>query len=71
MRENSLVKSWTNQIDPSTIPDEVIASERGKRNNAKRKTYGGCLVWGKHNPDVKYCRCERCNARRAEKKVRR
>jgi len=32
--------NWTPDIDASTIPDEVIRSEWGRRNNAKRKTHG-------------------------------
>jgi hypothetical protein len=58
---------WTDvKIDPATIPDVVIASEHGKRNARKRKSYTGGLLWAKHNPDVSYCRCKRCTARRAK-----
>ena len=61
---------WTDQIDPATIPDQVIASEHGKRNARKRQSYTGGDVWAKHNPTVKNCRCKRCNARRAKQKER-
>ena len=32
---------WFDTIDPSTIPDDVLKSERARRNVAKRKTFGG------------------------------
>jgi hypothetical protein len=32
---------WDDRIDPATIPDEVLRSQRGIRNNALRKHYGG------------------------------
>jgi hypothetical protein len=35
------MRKWSDTIDPATIPDEVIISERGRRNSLKRKTYGG------------------------------
>lgn len=31
-----LDRPYTDDIDPSTIPDRVLASERGRRNAAKR-----------------------------------
>lgn len=64
-------RPWTDKIDPATIPDAVIASEHGKRNARKRKSYTGGAVWAKHNPEVANCRCARCNARRAKDKKRR
>jgi hypothetical protein len=56
---------WNDRIDPATIPDSVIASEHGRRNARKRKSYTGGLVWAAHNPNVNNCRCGRCNSRRA------
>jgi hypothetical protein len=35
-----LMATWKDTIDPSTIPDEVLHSEVGKRRAAKRKTFG-------------------------------
>lgn len=32
---------WTNAIDPHTIPDDVLMSERARRNNARRRTKAG------------------------------
>lgn len=57
---------WTDNVDPATIPDAVIASEHGKRNARKRQSYTGGAVWAKHNSKAKNCRCNRCNARRAK-----
>jgi hypothetical protein len=59
---------WHDQIDPATIPDEVIVSENARRNARKRKSYTGGAVWAKHNSTVKNCRCKRCAARRAKEK---
>lgn len=57
---------WTDDIDPATIPDAVIVRENARRNARKRRTYTGGATWAKHNPQVAYCRCKRCNARRAK-----
>jgi hypothetical protein len=35
------MRSWSDAIDPSTIPDSVIASENARRNAAKRTTFAG------------------------------
>ena len=43
--------NWADDIDPATIPDEVILSERGKRNRAKVKTNSG---------PSKTWRCQHC-----------
>ena len=58
------LRVWTADIDPATIPDEVIVRERARRNALKRKTYTGGVVWARHNPDVPGCRCQRCIHRR-------
>ena len=34
------LRPWTPTIDPTTIPDQVLQSEIGRRNSAKRKTFG-------------------------------
>ena len=62
------LRPWTDQIDPATIPDAVIASENAKRNARKRRSYTGGAVWAAHNPNVSNCRCKRCNARRKKEK---
>lgn len=59
------LRSWTDDINPATIPDAVIASENARRNARKRKSYTGGIEWARHNPKVKNCRCKRCNERRA------
>jgi hypothetical protein len=58
------VKSWNDNIDPSTIPDEVLKRERAKRNAAKRTTYSGGVIWAEHNPVTPRCRCQQCMDRR-------
>ena len=58
------MKRWSHDIDPATIPDDVLASERGRRNNSKIQNRAGGGVWSKHNPEVSYCRCVKCNERR-------
>jgi len=58
------VKCWSEDIDPATIPDGVLKSERARRNAAKRTSYSGGVYWKRHNPDTSRCRCERCMARR-------
>ncbi len=60
------MKPWRDDIDPSTIPDDVIASEHGRRNALKRHSYTGGVEWKKHNPTTSRCRCGKCIARRAK-----
>lgn len=57
-------KEWSDDIDPSSIPDDVLKTERGRRNAAKRTRYTGGIYWRAHNPDTPRCRCRRCMARR-------
>jgi hypothetical protein len=33
-------RKWTEDIDPASIPDEVLTSEWARRRAAKRKTFG-------------------------------
>jgi len=58
------VRSWTANIDPATIPDDVLKSERARRNAVKRTSYSGGIYWKRHNPDTLRCRCAQCMARR-------
>jgi hypothetical protein len=67
MREKRL-RPWTPDIDPATIPDEVLRSIWAARSARMRKSYSGGTVWSRHNPDVPGCRCARCIARREKEK---
>ena len=58
------LKPWTPNIDPATIPDEILKAERARRNARKRTTYTGGLYWRKHNPKAAGCRCRECMAAR-------
>lgn len=51
------MKPWTPDIDLSTVPDEVILSEAGRRQNARRKARGGGIGGGR--PKV-LKRCPNC-----------
>ncbi len=49
----------------SAIPDADLLSERGRRNAARRKTFGSrpkgqMMIWRQHNPNVPHCRCASC-----------
>ena len=59
------LKPWTDNIDPSTIPDDVLKTERARRNALKRTTYTGGIYWKAHNPDTPRCRCKQCMTKRA------
>src|SRR5262249_43973445 len=59
-----VMRRWTKDIDPSTIPDAVLKSERARRNAMKRKSYTGGVFWKKHNPNTSRCRCSDCMHRR-------
>jgi hypothetical protein len=63
------MKTWTDDIDPATIPDEIIIRERAKRNNAKRQTLSGGEIWKHHNPDTARCRCVACNRKRDRRRA--
>ena len=60
------MNQWTEDIDPSTIPDEVLKSERGRRNGLKRETYTGGVFWKKHNSATTRCRCRQCMKKRTQ-----
>lgn len=47
---------WNDQIDPSTIPDSVLRSERARRNSALRKVHSG----GKSGRPKKLVKCATC-----------
>ena len=49
-----------------TIPDAAFTSEKGRRNNMKRKSHRGGAIWSKHVPDYPRCRCVDCNKQRNE-----
>ena len=66
MRAPAALKPWTDDIDPATIPDDVLLRERARRNAGKRKSYTGGVYWKAHNPDAAGCRCKRCMTRRAK-----
>lgn len=60
-------KRWSPNWDLSTVPDVLIASEAGRRNNAKRVNRSGGVVWGNHRPNYPRCRCEKCIEKRAQR----
>ncbi len=59
------MKRWTKDIDPATIPDEVLKAERARRNARKRASYSGGKYWKQHNPDTPRCRCRDCMRQRS------
>jgi hypothetical protein len=58
------MKRWTDDIDPATIPEHVLKSERARRNALKRTNYTGGIYWKHHNPDTPRCRCRACMKKR-------
>src|SRR4051794_38734228 len=54
------MRPWSDDIDPATIPDEVLKSERARRNALLRRTYTGGIYWNEHNPNTRRCRCMEC-----------
>jgi hypothetical protein len=59
------MRTWSADFDISSVPDDVLFSEAGRRNALKRKSYTGGVVWARHNPAVAGCRCAKCIRRRA------
>ena len=53
------MRPWTDNIDPATIPDEVLLSERARRNAARRSTFTGGSNGGR--PKKMYT-CADCGA---------
>jgi len=53
------MKTWTDTIDPATIPDEVLLAERARRNSLRRATFTGGRNGGR--PRKAYT-CEKCGA---------
>ncbi len=47
------MRSWSDTINPATIPDGVLKTERARRNAGRRKTHGG------GRPRKPRCRCGR------------
>jgi len=56
---------YRDEWDLSTIPDDRLKSEWASRSARKRKSYTGGLLWAKHNPDCRNCRCQRCTNERS------
>jgi len=63
------MKPWTDDIDPGTIPDHVLVSERARRNARKRKSYTGGILWKQHSATARACRCAQCTAKRKAAKA--
>lgn len=59
---------WSPNWDLSTVPDVLIASEAGRRNNLKRQKRSGGVVWSIHRANYPRCRCAKCTERRASRK---
>lgn len=55
------MKAWTSNIDPATIPDDVILSERARRNNARIVNRAGGRNGGR--PQCACGACKACKAR--------
>jgi hypothetical protein len=53
------MRKWSPTFDVKTIPDDILASEVGRRNNLKRKTRAG------GRPVEPRCSCGAMTARRA------
>jgi hypothetical protein len=59
-RTNRMKRAWDDTIDPSTIPDEVLLAERGRRNSARVVNRSGGRNGGR--PPKVYA-CEQCGAK--------
>ena len=59
------LKPWTPDIDPETIPLDVMYSQINRVRGRLRTTYTGGVYWKKHNPDTSRCRCKGCMKKRA------
>jgi hypothetical protein len=59
---------WTRDLDMSTIPNDVLYAEVGRRRGAQRKSYTGGVLWAKHNSKVNNCRCVKCMEKRRKAK---
>jgi hypothetical protein len=46
MANEADLRAWTDDVDPATIPDEVLRSERARRNNALRRSKSGGVGGG-------------------------
>jgi hypothetical protein len=60
-----LMRKWTDEIDPGTIPDRVLKSEWARRNSLKRRRFGA----GTGRPKVMQ-RCSRCGAEMGSREFR-
>lgn len=61
------MRTWSENWDLTSIPDELFRSEHGRRCNALRKNPSGGVVWAKHRPGYSRCRCAVCIKKRAIK----
>jgi hypothetical protein len=64
---NSAMKKldlWTPDIDPATIPDQVLTSEWGRRRSARGKVHSG----GRGRWIADRCPCGKMTRARAEKR---
>lgn len=62
-------KRWSPTWDLSTIPDDLILSEAGKRYNARRVRRSGGSAWSVHLHGYSRCRCPKCTERREARKA--
>ena len=60
------MKHWTSEIDPSTVPDDVLKSERARRNMERARTAGALTG----RPRIMR-RCARCGAEMSATELRR
>lgn len=51
------MRTWTSTIDPTTIPDDVLKSERARRNSLRRVNPSGGRNGGRP-----VCTCGECGA---------
>src|SRR6266536_4414092 len=67
MRPRSLVqtRTWSDDIDPHTIPDAVLRSEWARRNSLKRKRFGA----GAGRPKT-WRRCSLCGVEMGTREFR-
>ena len=61
------LKAWTPDIDPETIPPEVLYSQVARIRARLRVSYTGGIYWKEHNPNTTRCRCKACMKQRAKR----
>jgi hypothetical protein len=60
------MKAWSENIDPATIPDDVLKSERARRNSLRRQTFSGGHEGGRPRSAGPRCPCGAMTAARAK-----